>query len=620
MSPTTRFEMNPTECTAKSRDGFFVMAKSHAHMAFSRRSPSPSIDPRADPEKAPDAPQEPTEDRLEELLDKLKDVYDSEAGEYRRCLNIVAEDLRHVLAQDSIRHLPIVSRVKTWASVNGTAKRRQKDRLFAQEIRQKMTERNENWEQHFERYKMSKTELGYFGNRDELNNVFHDMLGARIILYFPSDTKKVLSLLQDAGYEMAKEIKRMGGLADVKRLRKLHAKWLDADTSKAPSDDLDLDGVEQQFSGYGAIRLAAKVPRRLQPRNLAPDATETWKRRVVEIQVSTVMMHAWAEVEHDMTYKTHGREVTQDEKGVLDMLNGLAIASEVGLRRLRSPPSTPSPVAESVEELRSWLYQLYIVKNRSTPAEWVDMDQLWDFLVRGGKNRRDAFQPLAQAAWKTLLEAERGVSFELDHVLPYIIMYGHLPHHAMEGPRRPFVDTDPPPTTYSEGNGILAVLHRAANMIGKIALQGRVQDSHIDPHVKDNNGRKAAWYVATCQKNLAEITTSLAIKSGVSPDRAAKLANLPPDGLRQAFFEAIIKNEQAVVQFIIDMGGSADWKSGGLRVRWSKYNAPALHYANYYSLKEMCRLLVSNGANRSATDSYGNLMTARSWGGPKGYV
>ncbi|EAQ91917.1 predicted protein [Chaetomium globosum CBS 148.51] len=486
--------MDPRQCPSRSRDGFFVLAKSHAYMSFSRRSPSPSTEPRINPEKTPHSPQEPPEDRPQELLDELKDVYDNEACEYRRCLNIVAEDLKHVLAQESIRHLPIVSRVKTWVSISGTAQRRQKDRLSAQAIRQKMMERKENWEQHFERYKMSKTELGYFRNRDELSHVFHDMLGARIILYFPSDTKKVLSLLQNAGYEMAKDPKRMGGLADVKRLRKLHAKWLDADASKAaPTDDLDLDGVEQQFSGYGAIRLAAKVPRRLQPRELGPEAAEIWERRVVEIQVSTVMMHAWAEVEHDMTYKTqHEREVTQDEKGVLDMLNGLAIASEVGLRRLRSPPSAPSPVAESVEELRSWLYQLYIVKDRSTPAEWADLNQLWDFLVRGGKNRRDAFQPLAEAAWEILLGAERGVSFELDHILPYIIMYGRLPHHAIaEGPRKPFVDTDPPSVT-SDGNGIIATLHKAANIIGNMALQGRVQDSQIDPHVKDNNGRKVA--------------------------------------------------------------------------------------------------------------------------------
>ncbi|RYP01821.1 hypothetical protein DL764_006063 [Monosporascus ibericus] len=396
---------------------------------------SPNIPPREGSGMDPDSPQEPPKDKLDELLNELKGVYDYEVSEYRRCLNIVTKDLGHILAQESIRHLPIASRVKSWDSINGTARRRQKDRLTAQTIQRKMMEQNENWEQNFERYRMSKSELGYFRDRDELEHVFHDMLGARIVLYFPSDTKNVLRLLEDAGYEKAKEPKRMGGLADVKRLRKLHAKWLNASTSKAPADDLDLDGLERQFSGYGAFHLAVKLPERLQPRDLGPEAVEIWERRVVEIQVGTVIMHAWAEVEHDITYKTHGREVTQDEKGLLDMLNGLAIASEVGMRRFRSPPSSPSPIAESDEELHSWLHQLYITKKRSTPVKWVDLDQLWDFLVRGGSNRRDAFQPLAETAWQTLLNSEDKEGFDLDHALPYIIMHGHVPLHVIqEGP------------------------------------------------------------------------------------------------------------------------------------------------------------------------------------------
>ncbi|KAL7975446.1 hypothetical protein HDV63DRAFT_361628, partial [Trichoderma sp. SZMC 28014] len=371
-------------------------------------------------------------DKLAELLKELKGVYDDEVSEYQKCLDAVAEDLDHVLAQEAIRHLPVAHRVKSWSSIQGTAQRRQKDRLAAQTIQQKMIEHKENWEQHFERYKMSKTKLGYFKHRDELQREFHDMLGARIVLYFPSDTKNVLKLVEAAGYKNVKDPKRMGGMADVRRLRKLEAKWLDASASKAPTADLDLDGLEQQFSGYGAIHLAVKVPERLRPRDLGPEAAAIWERVIVEFQIGTVIMHAWAEVEHDITYKTHGREVPQDEKAVLDILNGLALASEVGLRRFRSSPQSPSPLVESADDLRSWLHQLYITKDRSTPAEWVDLDKLWDFLVQRKHNRRDAFWHLAEAGWAHLMVHERKEGFELDHVLPFIIMHHHLPPKAVE--------------------------------------------------------------------------------------------------------------------------------------------------------------------------------------------
>ncbi|KAL7923825.1 hypothetical protein ACQKWADRAFT_29587 [Trichoderma austrokoningii] len=379
----------------------------------------------------------PEKDKLNELLKELKEVYDAEVSEYQSCLDAVADDLDHVLAQEAIRHLPIAHRVKSWSSIEGTAQRRQKDRLAAQTIREKMIEQKENWEHHFERYKMSKSKLGFFKERDELQHEFHDMLGARIVLYFPSDTKNVLELVKAAGYTSANNgPKRMGGLADVRRLRKLEAKWLDASASKAPADDLDLEGLEQQFSGYGAIHLVVKAPERLRPRGLGPAATAIWEKTVVEFQIGTVIMHAWAEVEHDITYKSHGREVPQDEKAVLDILNGLALASEVGLRRFKSSPQSPSPPVESAEELRSWMHQLYIANDRSTPAEWVDMDPLWDHLVQHHKNRRDRFLLHAKGAWTYLKVHERKEGFELDQFLPFIIMHGHLPPKAVEEGRR----------------------------------------------------------------------------------------------------------------------------------------------------------------------------------------
>ncbi|KAL7955898.1 hypothetical protein V8C34DRAFT_290264 [Trichoderma compactum] len=383
-----------------------------------------------------------SEDKLDGLLKELNEVYDGQVNQYRQCLNAVAEDLNHVLAQDNIRHLPIAARVKSWDSINGTARRRQKDRLAAQEIQGKMIEQKENWEVQFDRYKMDKDETGYFKSRNELELGFHDMLGARIVLDFPSDTTRVLKLLKDAGYEHGKNPKKMGGPANVRMLRKLHAKWLDASASasppkeKDPADDLDADGLEKQFSGYGAIHLAVKIPKRLQPRDLTPEEKELWEKRVVEIQVGTVIMHAWAEVEHDITYKTHGREVTQDEKAVLDILNGLAIASEVGLRRFRSPPSSPSSTAEDVEELHSWMHQFYITKNRDMPGEWLDMDQLYDFLIKRRHNQRDKFLHYAEVAWNILLLHEKKEGCDLDHAFPFIMMHHHVPVLVLEQGRR----------------------------------------------------------------------------------------------------------------------------------------------------------------------------------------
>ena len=56
---------------------------------------------------------------------------------------------------------------------------------------------------------------------------------------------------------------------------------------------------------------------------------------MVEVQVGSVLMHAWAEVEHDLIYKPESGEISEDEDAILDEINGLVITGEVALERLQ---------------------------------------------------------------------------------------------------------------------------------------------------------------------------------------------------------------------------------------------------------------------------------------------
>ncbi|KAK5655955.1 hypothetical protein OQA88_5090 [Cercophora sp. LCS_1] len=359
-------------------------------------------------------------DKLDELLAKFEPIYCYKVQEWQRCLDVVAQDLGHVLAQERVQHIPIAARVKTWKSITGTAARRQRDQLDDKEVRDKMGGRVGHFEEHILGYGGGPSGSAYFQTPGELERIFHDMLGARIILYFPNDKKKVIDLLSRAGYDKVKVAKRMGGLDDIKRLRKRHKASLTGSGDKS-KDHLDLDGHEKQFSGYSALHLVVKVPKRLQPRDLGGDAAKIWDATNLEIQVGTVIMHAWSEVEHDITYKTRDREVTKDEKGLLDILNGLAIASEIGLRSFQSPEDA-WPFVTALKELRSWLHQFYIQKNESTPTAWVDLEFAWEVLIKSEKNQRDRFVSLAKSAWKVLTTLEGEHGHKLDHLLPYIIL------------------------------------------------------------------------------------------------------------------------------------------------------------------------------------------------------
>ena len=46
----------------------------------------------------------------------------------------------------------------------------------------------------------------------------------------------------------------------------------------------------------------------------------------IEIQVASVLMHAWSEVEHDLVYKPLQGTLSDEELAILDELNGLVLA------------------------------------------------------------------------------------------------------------------------------------------------------------------------------------------------------------------------------------------------------------------------------------------------------
>lgn len=56
----------------------------------------------------------------------------------------------------------------------------------------------------------------------------------------------------------------------------------------------------------------------------------------VEIQIASLIMHAWSEVEHDLDYKQLDGTVSDLELELLDQLNGLALAGEISLEQLQN--------------------------------------------------------------------------------------------------------------------------------------------------------------------------------------------------------------------------------------------------------------------------------------------
>jgi len=138
----------------------------------------------------------------------------------------------------------------------------------------------------------------------EIFNDIYDLAGIRVSLYFPSEREIIDEIINDIFIIEKKKIFPN-----------------EAHTPK----------YEKRFSGYWATHYRIK----LKDDNLTKRYVDT----IAEIQVASVLMHAWSEVEHDLVYKPFSGTLSKDEIAILDEINGLVLSGEIALERLQSAMS-----------------------------------------------------------------------------------------------------------------------------------------------------------------------------------------------------------------------------------------------------------------------------------------
>jgi ppGpp synthetase/RelA/SpoT-type nucleotidyltranferase/Tfp pilus assembly protein PilF len=135
-----------------------------------------------------------------------------------------------------------------------------------------------------------------------------DFSGVRIALYFPGDLSKVQQFI-----ETNFEVKE--------------CKLFPESTGTLGQQQHD---YKKRFSGYWATHYRVY----LKPKNLTGELKK-YSQALIEIQIASALMLAWAEVEHDLIYKPFSGELSYEEYQILDELNGLVLAGEIGLERLQ---------------------------------------------------------------------------------------------------------------------------------------------------------------------------------------------------------------------------------------------------------------------------------------------
>ncbi|MFM0648102.1 RelA/SpoT domain-containing protein [Paraburkholderia bryophila] len=142
-----------------------------------------------------------------------------------------------------------------------------------------------------------------YSSVDDIYEDIVDLAGVRVALYFPAEREEVGRI--------------------VRSLFVLVAPQKDFPTAAKPS-------YKKRFSGYWATHYRVRLAE-----SMLNESQKRYAEARIEIQVASVLMHAWSEVEHDLVYKPLQGVLSEGEYSILDELNGLVLAGEIALERLQ---------------------------------------------------------------------------------------------------------------------------------------------------------------------------------------------------------------------------------------------------------------------------------------------
>lgn len=154
---------------------------------------------------------------------------------------------------------------------------------------------------------IKRNESKNYSNIEQIYKDIADLAGVRIATYFPGDRMEIARLIE--------------------------AEFITEKTKYFPNIDNATPftvGYKRRFAGYDAIHYRVRI------KDVRLDESEKrFSHSQVEIQIASTLMHAWAEVEHDLMYKPKMGSLSEEEHRILDELNGMVLSGEIALERLQ---------------------------------------------------------------------------------------------------------------------------------------------------------------------------------------------------------------------------------------------------------------------------------------------
>ncbi|KAF2127782.1 hypothetical protein P153DRAFT_358621 [Dothidotthia symphoricarpi CBS 119687] len=204
-----------------------------------------------------------------------------------------------------------------------------------QEVQAKVTSRTKTKKSLEEKLKMRNKEEPYESIESIWKDI-HDLAGVRIILYTPTERqhKKVGEMIRSIWKNNVQLILHDGsGESSTINGFSSEPEQNLVSTTDAHHNERR-KAYRRRHRGYQALHYRVTMTEKHQSGTKTKPSYEWSKHDRVEIQVVSALVHAWAEVGHDVLYKTYayGPPDTQEER-ILDSLSGLVSTGDILLEQ-----------------------------------------------------------------------------------------------------------------------------------------------------------------------------------------------------------------------------------------------------------------------------------------------
>lgn len=321
------------------------------------------------------------EQLFEQHLIEFQRRYSERSALIKSGLEEIYKDIETQLRENEVM-FQITSRIKTEKSAILALRRRQVERNRRASFKLELEKLGKDWENYWRDNQRPEriNDYGPFQSSDAMFEGLHDIGGIRVMVYFPDDIEKVVHDLKSLkGVVFLRELHRGRDIAPDMFWLEQYIEFLRH--GKAPQQ---AGRATKTFPGYRATHV------HLQPVDES--------RYVVEVQIQTMVMNAWSQVEHDIGYKP--QIATSDEKkSILDTINGIVTVGENALSQLgKVLVQEEMQEAKHIYDVGKWIADHVPATKgnlfHDSVTYWNYLKKLYEYLQAGKQHTRGIIKGL----------------------------------------------------------------------------------------------------------------------------------------------------------------------------------------------------------------------------------